>query len=247
MLPRPLPASLRWTPAPTGPLHDPRHAPSLTRASARAARPQQKYKRLGSPVEKVLEILVRLKKDPLESSEDRENISFIMDIIISDQLYAVNVGNLGKEMLQFVGQQSQVDVFAQTKRKASDGRRSRRGSKVEDGLGSASSTPGAQRRASTPGGQRRTSVTQVGDESLWVDKLIAGDEIAACLEHVDRWDFDIFEFERVAGPQSLVIMVVHLLRLNGLEDSLDLNVGNLVRTLTITPTLTLTLYPNPLP
>ena len=195
----------------------------------------------------MLEILVRLKKDPLESSEDRENISFIMDIIISDQLYAVNVGNLGKEMLQFVGQQSQVDVFAQTKRKASDGRRSRRGSKVEDGLGSASSTPGAQRRASTPGGQRRTSVTQVGDESLWVDKLIAGDEIAACLEHVDRWDFDIFEFERVAGPQSLVIMVVHLLRLNGLEDSLDLNVGNLVRTLTITPTLTLTLYPNPLP
>ena len=82
---------------------------------------------------------------------------------------------------------------------------------MEDGLGSASSTPGAQRRASTPGAQRRTSVTPVGDESLWVDKLIAGDEIAACLEHVDRWDFDIFEFERVAGPQSLVIMVVHLL------------------------------------
>ena len=46
---------------------------------------------------------------------------------------------------------------------------------------------------------------------------------------MDRWDFDYFEFERVAGTQSLVIMVVHVIRLNGLEDSLGLNLGNVVR------------------
>ena len=221
--------------APAGPLHGPA-ALALADALLRwLPAPQQKYKKLGSPVEKVLEILVRLKKDPLESSEDRENIAFIMDIIISDQLYAVNVGNLGKEMLQFVGQASQVDIFA-LKKRASKGVDKSKG-KIDE----------ANLVASANGAQRRMSVAQVGDESLWVDKLIAGDEMTACLQDVDRWDFDYFEFERVAGTQSLVIMVVHVIRLNGLEDSLGLNMGNVVRLASMLETSPCLLYSLHLP
>ena len=79
------------------------------------------------------------------------------------------MGNLGKEMLQFVGQGSQVDIFALKKRRGSK-------DKSKGNLDDGTLEPK----------QRRTSVTQVGDESLWVDKLIAGDEMTACLQHVDR-------------------------------------------------------------
>jgi hypothetical protein len=71
-----------------------------------------------------------------------------------------------------------------------------------------------------------------GDATFWVDKAIAGDEVAACLEGVDRWDFDYFDFEKKAGGHPLVVMVVYQLRLNGLEESLGLNIGNVVRFVT---------------
>ena len=61
-----------------------------SRENAQILRKKAKYKRQGSPVERVLEILQRLRRKA-ESGADRENLSFIMDAIISDQLYKVNV------------------------------------------------------------------------------------------------------------------------------------------------------------
>ena len=46
-----------------------------SRASAHVLSKKAKYRKLGSPVERVLEILLRLKRDPLDGVEDRENLS----------------------------------------------------------------------------------------------------------------------------------------------------------------------------
>jgi hypothetical protein len=47
-------------------------------------RKKAKYKRQGSPVERVVEILQRFRRKA-ESSVERENLAFIIDAIISDQ------------------------------------------------------------------------------------------------------------------------------------------------------------------
>ena len=61
-----------------------------SRENAQIMRKKAKYKRQGSPVERVIEILQRLRRK-MESAADRENLAFITDAIISDQLYKVNV------------------------------------------------------------------------------------------------------------------------------------------------------------
>lgn len=61
-----------------------------SRENAQILRKKAKYKRQGSPVERVVEILQRLRLRA-ESGADRDNLAFIMDAIISDQLYTVNV------------------------------------------------------------------------------------------------------------------------------------------------------------
>ena len=60
-----------------------------SRENAQILRKKAKYKRQGSPVERVVEILQRLRRKANASPADRENIGFIIDAIISDQLYKV--------------------------------------------------------------------------------------------------------------------------------------------------------------
>ena len=63
----------------------------------------------------------------------------------------------------------------------------------------------------------------------WVDKLVAGDKLSATLANVHRWDFDYFSFEAEASGHPLVVMGVQMIRKNGLEDSLGLDLGKVVR------------------
>ena len=87
-----------------------------SRENAQILRKKAKYKRQGSPVERVLEILQRLRRKA-ESAADRDNLSFITDAIISDQLYTVSVSSstegLSNEMSAFL-----LEGGAQTKSSA---------------------------------------------------------------------------------------------------------------------------------
>ena len=64
-----------------------------SRENAQILRKKAKYKRQGSPVERVVEILQRLRRKANATPADRENIGFIIDAIISDQLYKVRRAN----------------------------------------------------------------------------------------------------------------------------------------------------------
>ena len=77
-----------------------------SRENAQIMRKKAKYRRQGSPVERVVEILQKLRRKA-ESGHDRDNLSFIMDAIISDQLYTVSVntnaeGGLDENMSAFL-------------------------------------------------------------------------------------------------------------------------------------------------
>lgn len=184
-----------------------------SRASAHVLSKKAKYRKLGSPVERVLEILLRLKRDPLDGVEDRENLSFIIDMIVSDQLYTVSVNkdDISGDMASWL---SNAGVSTSTRKpvEGKDAKGRRQAATLVNG------GAGGVRRNSTP-----------GEKTLWVDKLISSDEVSACLKSVGEWDFDYFDFEAKAGGTPVTAMVVHLIRLNGLEDTLGLNVSNLVR------------------
>ena len=193
-----------------------------SRASAHVLSKKAKYRKLGSPVERVLEILLRLKRDPLDGVQERENLSFIIDMIVSDQLYTVSVNeDIGKDMASWL---NQAGVSTSTRKPAENKDDKRRKSSAPSGDGTPKGVNGGV------GGARRNSIPRgPGEATLWVDKLIAGDEMAACLARVGEWDFDLFDFEAKSGGTPVTAMVIHLIRLNGLEDTLGLNVSNIVR------------------
>ena len=75
---------------------------------ARAAYKKVKYLKLGSPVERVIDMLGEFKaKVPAE--EDQQDLQWIMDLIASDKLYTINIKNIGadikdKEMSDYLAQ-----------------------------------------------------------------------------------------------------------------------------------------------
>jgi len=86
-----------------------------SRENAQIMRKKAKYKRQGSPVERVVEILQRFRRKA-ESSVERENLAFIIDAIISDQLYTVTASEtagMTTEMSAFL-----LEGGAQTKKQA---------------------------------------------------------------------------------------------------------------------------------
>jgi len=56
---------------------------------------QARYHRLGSPVERVLEILAMLRRH-MPGKLDRENLSYIVECIVSDKLYTVQFSTSAK-------------------------------------------------------------------------------------------------------------------------------------------------------
>ena len=68
--------------------------------------------RVGSPVERVLAILQRLKRAELDSPADRSDLNFIMEMIVSDELYSCNVNTdaLSIEQQKFICQESMRSI-----------------------------------------------------------------------------------------------------------------------------------------
>ena len=74
-------------------------------ASAALDRKTRDYGNSGSNVERVLMILKRLKRTEFDSIKEREKINYIMEMIVFDQLYSVNVSDLTKEQEEFLNSQ----------------------------------------------------------------------------------------------------------------------------------------------
>ena len=76
---------------------------------ARTAYKRTKYLKLGSPVERVMELLHDM-KGRVEEEDDQADLLWIMQLIASDKLYAIDIaglggGNMSSEMTAFLGNQ----------------------------------------------------------------------------------------------------------------------------------------------
>jgi len=229
-----------------------------TRKNTEVTRKKAKYKKTGSPIERVLDILLKLRRTPpfVDIAVDRENINFIMDVIISDSLYAVNLqgGSLSKDMAGFLSNTGVVssgnDDSSGGKRRKSltrgeismaredsegaspKGKKSGRKTATKDNEAAAAPPPppiNPAARAHRRKSQFVANPAGGGPSLVWVDRLIEGDPVAKLLENAQKWDFDMFEFNKVTQGHPIVCMVLHQVKVNNLDDYLPINFANLTR------------------
>ena len=231
-----------------------------SRDNAQMLRMKAKYKRQGSPVERVVEILQRLRRKA-EKALERDNLSFIIDAVISDQLYTVSVSTdtgVDANMSAFL-----LEGGAQTKAQAKrtvlpvggarglyksaskkDGKKGGRSARfapdVKGGESAAESaeymppvpTEAAQATGTVAVTQnRRTSVGLHNSELAWVEQLQMADPVKRCLSQAHSWDFNVFELDRVCNRHPVVFLVLHIVQQFELENTLPINMDNLVRLL----------------
>ena len=194
-----------------------------SRATAAVMRKKAKYRKVGSPVERVIDILHGLKAH-LDNDADRDNITFIIDVIVSDQLYVVNIGGGGQdggvnaEMAAFLGRQGVTSVT----RKAAQ-------NNATDGAPG----EGVEMDGRLPVGRRRGSADMQGDGvTSWVDQLMDREDVQKALANADSWNFDIFALDKLLGKHTMVVLVMHFVRALKLDEQLNIHTANLVRFVT---------------
>jgi hypothetical protein len=227
-----------------------------SRENAQILRKKAKYKRQGSPVERVIDILQRFRRKA-ENNADRENLSFIMDAIISDQLYTVSVSQdsstMSTEMSAFLLEGGANTGVKPEKRQgagadaASKGggkgggspQKGKRGGKGGDDGAPAEAAAQATDAAPTVGdgggprggGDRRTSIALRTGELAWVESLHSTNEVKAALSEAGSWDFSIFELDKVSNRHPVLIIALEMVQRFDLEATLPVPVNNLVKLL----------------
>ena len=164
-------------------------------------RQQGKYRRIGSHVDRVIDILTRLRKVAY-THEDRYNLGFIIDVIMSDQLYRFDVraqheqGGMSAEMIKFLG---------------------------SEGMQDSDSSPQTAQKTTNP------VIVSGYQQTPWVDKLLHDTQVAAALSTVGNWDFDIFALDAITGSHTMVALFVHLVHVHSLGEEINIPMPNLVR------------------
>tara|TARA_B110001452_G_scaffold263814_1_gene265818 strand:+ start:457 stop:2259 length:1803 start_codon:yes stop_codon:yes gene_type:complete len=171
---------------------------------ARAAYKKVKYLKLGSPVERVIDMLGEFKaKVPAE--EDQQDLQWIMDLIASDKLYTINIKNIGadikdKEMSDYLaqnmGMKKEVDLDGGTDV----------GSEEDDITSLSQAEGGLARQQSTwaPG--------DASQEALFeMQRISELPELQPLLGAIHDWDMSVFEFWEQSQNSGLVVASFHLL------------------------------------
>jgi len=175
-----------------------------SRESAHLLRKRAMYRKIGAPVEKVLECLVEM-KDRVESS-DQDNLNWIIEVIAADQLYTVNMNNdnetdVDNEMSAWLNQNANL-----TNKKGA--------AKKGDDAGDDGGVPGAVNGASR--------AADSDQPHLWVDESLKETAVSATLSKILRWEFDVFELDRVSNHHPLIFAAYHLVQTQGLLSEFEI-------------------------
>ena len=177
---------------------------------AQRAYKKAKYLKLGSPVERVMELLSEM-KGRLEDAEDVSDITWIMHLISSDKLYTIDIrsaggANLSSEMTAWLennmGMKKDMEI---------DG---------EDGDGQNSTN-----LAQAQGLKRAETKIALGGDSVAAKELGKLDDVLMLSEmeyyfneqpgranlRIHDWDLDVFDFAAKAKGSHLVVAVHQLL------------------------------------
>ena len=194
------------------------------RDAAKAAR----QLKLGSPVERVLELLNEM-KDKVASRPGSEalvrDIEGVLELIVSEKLYKIDLsevhgGKVGREMNAFLD-----TMGMQGSSEPSQGHG--RSSVQAQGRRSVMQLT-AERRASRGelGGERKSSGSPRAEsyaELSRVESILREPAVCEALAQIHDWGVDVFAFHEAACGSGLVVAAVHLLEYHGLVNELDLD------------------------
>lgn len=210
-----------------------------TRDTAEMLRKKAQYKRQGSPVERVLDILQALKRKS-DSGAERDNLAFMMDVIVSGDLYTVTMSSGGDGG----GTDSSYSTFL-----AEGGARAgAKGGKKAGGLLS-----GISKRAQVKSTEIVASDMGDGDgvprplagsgiglsgsrfnligELMWAEQLLESEAVSKAMADVDSWNFSIFELDKASNKHPMIMLMLHYVKRFDLDSELAIDCNNLVRLL----------------
>ena len=188
---------------------------------AQRAYKKAKYLKLGSPVERVMELLGEMKRkigDDEKEADDVADISWIMHLISSDKLYTIDIraaggGNLSSEMEKFL-----QDNMGMKKDIEND-------EEEDQNLATAA---GLKRQETKVG---PGSDSAAGKELAHLDDVLMLPEIEYYINEqpggrpsrLHEWDIDLFDFAGKAQNYHLVAGVYQLLEDHGLINKFRLS------------------------
>ena len=180
-----------------------------SRDAAAMTRKRNMYKKIGAPVEKVLDFFEDL-RSRMPEKKDQEYLSWMMEVIASDDLYRVRnfdtetmkkLGGEGDDMHNFISQATGISTA---------------GSTSASGAGAVSSTAEA---GPAPSLTKADSAAQLSSalmtrklskgglavptflhDGLWADAMLRDDQLVGMLHTLhgeDAWGFDNFAFDRL--------------------------------------------------
>ena len=173
-----------------------------SRDAAAMTRKRNMYKKIGAPVEKVLDFFEDL-RSRMPEKKDQEYLSWMMEVIASDDLYRVRnfdaetmkkLGGEGDDMHNFISQATGISTAASGSAKTS--------STADAGPAPTltkeqTASLGALPRKLSKGGLAVPTFLHGG---LWADAMLCDDQLAGMLHTLhgeDAWGFDIFAFDRL--------------------------------------------------
>jgi len=223
-----------------------------TREAAAIIRLKTKYRRQGSPVEKVLDILQGLKRKS-DLNAERDNLSFMMDVIVSGDLYTVSVsaasqGNEaystflldggakgGTRQTGLVGGTGALlanvvaGTGAQLKRSPTAGKRNSVREPKPSDPSPEKSLVATSRTMSKPAEGNQPGRFNFSPEFTWLEEMLFSSDVQTVLEKTSSWEFDVFELDRATSKHPMVILMLHFVKAFNLDRELPINCNNLVR------------------
>jgi len=204
-----------------------------TRESANMMRQKAKFKRQGSPVERVIDILSNIKRKS-ESGAERENISFMMDVIISGDLYTVSMSGGGQAGSQdasystFLRDGGAKDSGGTKKqlRGLSVSKKGKKGGEQQQVVDLDGDHPQGEGGRAAP---ERDLRSKLSPELVWVETTLKKEEVVAALRKVDSWDFNVFDLDKASGNHPIVMLVLTYVMELDLDKSLPIDYNNLIR------------------
>lgn len=180
---------------------------------AQRAYKKAKYLKLGSPVERVMELLAEFKNKNEEQQDDVADISWIMHLISSDKLYTIDIraaggDNLSSEMTAWL--ENNMGMKKDIEHEPEDGE----GTNLTNAVGLK-----RQEIKIQPGGDSAASkeLTQL-DEVLMLPEMeyYVSEQPGRLQTRIHDWDLDVFDFAVKAKGYHLVVGVHQLLDDHGL-------------------------------
>ena len=191
-----------------------------SRDAAAMMRKRNMYRKIGAPVEKVLDFFEDL-RSRMPEKKDQEYISWMMEVIASDDLYRVRnfdaetmrkLGGEGDDMSAYIAQVTGIS----TPSAGAGGEAKRAGTPDSTAEAGKQSSPPKDRtdsRGMVSAHFRQSglalSVPKFAQGGLWADAMLCDEQLAGMLHTLhgeDAWSFDIFAFDRLCKQKALSLI-----------------------------------------